>query len=146
MVAAALVVVVCVGMTQRAPATELSEAAALRLAVGAFENTPPALRAGRKMQLSSTGVVAQDAIAKSTTRMVDDVFDRARSAALLPTRPAARNSDAGTAAARVKVVAKAASQARLAVKHAVEMPQAPSPLNRSRAPPCPHRCCHALHA
>lgn len=129
-------------MTQSAPATELSEAAALRLAAGAFENTPPAaLGAGRKMQLSSTGVAAHDA----TRRMVDEAFQRARASARVPLKPLARKVARGEAV-KAKVVAKAAAQARLAVKHAVETPQAPSPPTRARAHPCPHHCCHATQS
>jgi hypothetical protein len=97
------------------PSTGLSESAALRLAAGAFQNTPPSSRVVKELKgtqlASASGMKAQEAIAQSSGHDIDKISDH-------------MNRHAPEAVSKkLSSINKNAALARVAAKHAVETTQ-----------------------
>ena len=97
------------------PSTGLSESAALRLAAGAFQNTPPSFRVVKEPKgtqlASASGMKAQEAIAQSSGHVIDRISDHMKRHAL------------EAVSKKLSSINKNAALARVAVKHAVETTQ-----------------------
>jgi hypothetical protein len=114
-VAAVLFVLACAGTMDSVPSTGLSESAALRLAAGAFQNTPPSFRVVKEPKgtqlASASGMKAQEAIAQSSGHVIDRISDHMKRHAL------------EAVSKKLSSINKNAALARVAAKHAVETTQ-----------------------